>query len=723
MNIDSKPSNIQELFTMKQILLRLLVLAVFLASMAFMGCTHMATDTDKAIGIIATSEAFNSFKGEYENTPYYKRHKPKSIAVLPFQDLEQKSYSIDFEYENPAGIVRRGMYNHVASLPFKDLELYNTDKLLKNAGIKDVRKLEALIAENPQKLKSILGVDAAVSGHVTHFDRIFAGIYSQVAVGCEVKMWDLKTGNLLWRADHVSRAHAGGLSVSPIGLIVATVASVWNLRATEMLSQTDDLFREIISTIDLPESDRVAEVPPPRIDMFAAINTGSPFTVGKKVAFRLIGDPDCSAYVDLGDFKSGIELVPVSGGVKQALQTEVLEAIKKTYKDTGHTLTPELIDAVKQELASREIYEGSYTVEPNEQAYGMMAKGYLVSSAGTQGTAIDAAHFVDIDGLPPKAVKDIIAESLDNKIKLSWAPNPEDDLAGYEIWTSSTPLSGYSLLAKSEKYEAVIEDLSNFTRIYVQIRAVDKAANIGDFSKHIEAVPLPEPGLYNLPQPGPALGGIIAEKILLVADKNPYTVLSDLTIKPGGVLYLEPGVEILFAPDTALNVVGGDFLAYGKGNKPIHFAPQTSGSEPGSWQGVVLEGAERSVLRHVTIEGAATGLTINNCAPSIAALTVTRCSQAGLYLKDNAKPNITCSKFTGNQGQGAVVIEGEGLAPVIRNNVFENNNPFQVQSYTPLQIDLTGNYWGRSDPQADWFLGEIMWKPALAKPTVPCPIK
>ena len=708
---------------MKQILLRLLVLVVFLASMAFMGCTHMMTDTDKAIGIIATSEAFNSFKGEYENTAYYKRHKPKSIAVLPFQDLERKSYSIDFEYENPAGIVRRGMYNHVASLPFKDLELYNTDKLLKNAGIKDVRKLEALLAENPQKLKSILGVDAAVSGHVTHFDRIFAGIYSQVAVGCEVKMWDLKTGNLLWRADHVSRAHAGGLSVSPIGLIVATIASVWNLRATEILSQTDDLFREIISTIDLPESERVAEVPPPRIDMFAAINTGSPFTVGKKVAFRLIGDPDCSAYVDLGDFKSGIELAPVSGSVKQALQTEVLEAIKKTYKDTGHTLTPELIAAVKQELASREIYEGSYTVEPNEQAYGMMAKGYLVSSAGTQGTAIDAAHFVDIDGLPPKVVKDLIAESLDNKIKLSWAPNPEDDLAGYEIWTSSTPLSGYSLLTKSEKHEAVIEGLSNFTRIYVQVRAVDKAANIGDFSKHFEAVPLPEPGLYSLPQPGPALGGIIAEKILLVADKNPYTVLSDLTIKPGGVLYLEPGVEILFAPDTALKVVGGDFLAYGKGNKPIHFAPQTSGSEPGSWQGVVLEGAERSVLRHVTIEGAATGLTINNSAPSIAAVTVTRCSQAGLYLKDNAKPNITCSKFTSNEGQGAIVIEGEGLAPVIRNNVFENNNPFQVQSYTPLQIDLTGNYWGRSDPQEDWFLGEIMWKPALAKPTVPCPIK
>ncbi|MEE8430312.1 MAG: GNA1162 family protein [Candidatus Desulfatibia sp.] len=708
---------------MKQILLRLLVLMVFLASAAFMGCAAVDISTDQAIGIIATSEAFKSFKGEFENTEYYKKRKPKSLAVLPFKGLDAKSYSIDFESENPAGVVRRGMYNHIASLPFRDLELYNTDKLLKNAGFKDIRKIEAVIAENPKKLKSILGVDAVITGRVTHFDRIFVGIYSQISVGVEVKMWDLKTGNLLWRAKHVSRAHAGGLSVSPIGLVIATVAAVWNLRATEMMSQTDDLFREIISTIDLPESERVAQVPPPRIDMFAAMNTGKPFTIGKKVAFRLIGDPNNSAYVDLGDFKSGIELAPVSGNVKQALQTEVLEAIKKTYKDTGHTLTPELLAAVKEELASREIYEGTYTVEPGEQAYGMMAKGYLVSPAGTQGTALDAANILDIDGLPPQPATGLTAESLDNKIKLSWSLNPEEDLTGYEIWLSSTPLSGYSLVAESEKNEAIIEDLPNFTRIYVQVRAFDKAANAGDFSKHIEAVPLPEPGLYDLPQPGPALSGVIAEKILLVADKNPYTVLSDLTITSGGVLYIEPGVKILFAPDTALKVVGGDFLAYGMVNKPIHFAPQTSASEPGSWQGVVLEGAKRSVLRHVTIEGAATGLTIDNSAPSIIYATITNSSQAGLYLKDNAKPNISCSKFADNEGQGAIVIEGEGLAPVIRNNVFKDNNPFQVQSYTPLEIDLTGNYWGRSDPDADWFLGEVVWKPALAKPTVPCPTK
>lgn len=53
-----------------------------------------------------------------------------------------------------------------------------------------------------------------------------------------------------------------------------------------------------------------------------------PFTAGIKVAIRLIGDPDCSAYVDLGDFKCNITLAPVNENVTHTLQKEVL--IKKS---------------------------------------------------------------------------------------------------------------------------------------------------------------------------------------------------------------------------------------------------------------------------------------------------------------------------------------------------------------------------------------------------------
>jgi hypothetical protein len=89
----------------------------------------------------------------------------------------------------------------------------------------------------------------------------------------------------------------------------------------------------------------------------------------------------------------------------------------------------------------------------------------------------------------------------------------------------------------------------------------------------------------------------------------------------------------------------------------------------------------------------------------------------------NAAPNISCARLYANEGQGALVIEGEGAAPIIRNSIFQDNQPFEVQSYTPIQIDLSGNYWGSAGPDADRFLGEIVWHPALGQPPQACMLK
>ena len=65
----------------------LLMMALFLS-----GCATVGTEVGAPF-IFATSEAFSRFQGEYENTTYFKRHKPTSVAVLPFVGVEDKSYS------------------------------------------------------------------------------------------------------------------------------------------------------------------------------------------------------------------------------------------------------------------------------------------------------------------------------------------------------------------------------------------------------------------------------------------------------------------------------------------------------------------------------------------------------------------------------------------------------------------------------------------------------
>ena len=693
--------------------------AVLLSLLGFSGCVHY--QGEGAVGtIIATSEAFKSFDGEYENTLFFKDHKPDAIAVLPFSSSEEKLFTAEDRIGSPEDIVRKGLYNHISSLPFKDLEIFTTDNRLLNAGVQSSKALDRLVAENPGKLKSILGVDAAITGRVTHFDKIFAGLYSQVAVGCEVKMWDLETGHLLWRAKHVSRAHAGGISLNPVGLLLSAVASAWNLRDTELLSQTDELFREIVSTIELPPSMQKTVKSKVAIDLFAVMNAEKPFTAGKDISFRLIGDPGCSAYVDLGDYKNAIDLSPLPPLEKERMKSEIMASLQRRQEATAQQLSREMRADLEKGFAAREIYEGVYTVSPGEERYALTAKAFLVNAFGDQAFKLDLVHRIDIDAKPPAAVANLSFESLDRKVRLQWPANTEMDLAGYEIWTSTSPLSGFAFLKTSEKADVYLEDLVNFERLYVRIRATDRADNKGAFSAVVEAVPLPEQGLYDLPQPGPVLDGAISGSILLVRGKSPYHVPSEITIKAGARLVAAPGVEIRFSPNAALVVAGGSFMAYGRKDLPVRLLPSAFQAQPGAWRGLILDHASHTVLNHIAIEKAQNGITIVNSSPEIFGATIQSCSQAGFFLRENAKPNITCSELISNQGQGAMVIEGAGIAPMVHNNTFIGNTPFQIQSYTPLEVDVTNNFWGRPVPDETMFLGRIVWDPFLTAPPETC---
>ena len=683
------------------------------------GCAHWVGEgSDTAI--VATSEAFKQFSGEYENTGYFKKNKPTTIAVLPFSYSEKDHYQIDDSPSQNSGIVRRGMYNHLASLPFRDQEIYDTDRRLKTAALYDIRDIQRLIAEAPQQLKRVLDVDAVVSGDVTHFDRYFFGLYSQVAVGCEVKMWDLSSGQLLWRAKQVSRAHGGGVSISPTGLVMSAIAAMWNLRESELYSQTDDLFREMVSTIDAPQSGLASRPVPPRIDLFAALNSHRPLTAGQRVAFRLVGDPNCRAFVELPGIQSTIALQPLPAERQSRLGEDALAAVRRQFEAAGDTFDADLQQAVQSMLKTRQVYEGLYTIGPNQQGYGIYATVRLVNPAGHEAKAIDPVNAIDIDSLPPGTPHGAIAQPLDKRIHVRWTPNVDNDLVGYEVWTSATPLSGFELAQRTEQTEAILEDQTNFSKVYVKVRAVDRASNTGAFSEPIKARALPNPKLQDFQKPGPVLGGVLASNALLVADKNPYTITDTLRVVTGGMLAIAPGVRLVFSPGAALEVDGGDLMAYGDQQQHIYFVARNGKSRAGSWPGIVLKNSAKSLMQYAVISNAVTGVMVFNSAPHIDHVTVEKTSQAGLVLGNRARPMITCSVISDNSGQGGIILEGEGLSPVFEDNVFRDNDPFHVQNYTPIRIDLTRNYWGVSEPSPDWFLGDVIWRPFLRTPPHRC---
>ncbi|THB68699.1 MAG: hypothetical protein D6E12_06070, partial [Desulfovibrio sp.] len=337
-------------------------------------------------GQVAT-DGFRFFNGEYEVTAEMKNTPPASIAVLPL--TEEDEWSVTPGDRTPRDIVRRALYNHLAYLPFRDLELTEVDRRLAEAGLSNPAELRTVAMSDPARLKDVLGVDAVVLGRVTDFDRLYLGLYSEVRVGCSLYMVSLHSGNTLWRVEHETASSAAGVPIDPIGLAVTALSTLWNLREGEFLTQTDDLFREITSTLEreLDPALIAQGPPPPKIDLFTCLNADRPFKAGDDISFRMVGDPGCTASVALPGHAENITLLPVSEAVKAEIWEQTLGLVQDQYVETGHSPTPDMLEAIREELHSREIYQGVYTVAPGENAENLVAEAFLEQPGGTRAEA------------------------------------------------------------------------------------------------------------------------------------------------------------------------------------------------------------------------------------------------------------------------------------------------------------------------------------------------
>lgn len=170
------------------------------------------------------------------------RNPPKSIAILPFGN-QTDSEDID-------EIVRSTFYSHLSTQPYKDIELYEVDRKLKRFNLIDYGKLSDVSAK---RLGRILHCDAVVVGEVTEFQKVYAGIYSQMAVGASITLWDTRTGKKIWSDEHVTRSHEGGIPLAITDLAMIGIRSGMNLTESEKIKTVDELSRHFTSRIPIPD--------------------------------------------------------------------------------------------------------------------------------------------------------------------------------------------------------------------------------------------------------------------------------------------------------------------------------------------------------------------------------------------------------------------------------------------------------------------------------------
>jgi tetratricopeptide (TPR) repeat protein len=169
----------------------------------------------------------------------YKTNPPNCVAVLPFETaLEDTDKTISVDQTE---MVRRAFYAHLAPQGKRDIELPRVNFVLS--------KMSQVEQANLMMVGEQLNCGTVVQGKITEYGKTFYGLYSNVAVGANLKLVRAADGVILWEGSHVAQSHGGSVPLSPIGLAMSIYHASNNVREEQILRIIDDLARRLVSTI------------------------------------------------------------------------------------------------------------------------------------------------------------------------------------------------------------------------------------------------------------------------------------------------------------------------------------------------------------------------------------------------------------------------------------------------------------------------------------------
>lgn len=183
-------------------------------------------------------------------------------------------------------------------------------------------------------------------------------------------------------------------------------------------------------------------------------------------------------------------------------------------------------------------------------------------------------------------------------------------------------------------------------------------------------------------------GNLNAWTTLSLAD-SPFWVTGDISFT-AGTHYIEPGVNILFSPNTGLEIGQANMTFDGTLANPIILTSYSA--EAGLWNGVYFntnsDASVASVLNYVTIEKAGAGsrnanlYCLSTNEPQINNSTFSMAVGNGVWLNDSDL-SIESTEFSGNTENGCYI---QNSSPSFSNTAFISNENAGI-----YLVDLTSN--------------------------------
>ncbi|MBZ0269035.1 FG-GAP-like repeat-containing protein, partial [bacterium] len=236
---------------------------------------------------------------------------------------------------------------------------------------------------------------------------------------------------------------------------------------------------------------RAGQIAP--VDLFLTASAGGPWTLDTPLVFA---GPELIALLGTVD-DSGTP--PTSGNGNGVAEPGETVRWTATARNRGNGAAP----AVTGTLAGG----AAIAITDGADAYGAIASG--AQSSGTDGyvfTLLDSTAtsvtvtltdslgrgvVQSIDFVPPAAPLDLASTSTEDAITLTWPPSPEGDLAGYRVYRSAVPGSGYALASPDELLRSgsrfVDQGLPLHSTFYYVTTAVDSSGNESPLSAEWKA--------------------------------------------------------------------------------------------------------------------------------------------------------------------------------------------------------------------------------------------
>ena len=571
---------------------------------------------------------------------------PTSVAVLPFMNKT----SSDFAYT----VVRRTMFNHFSSKNYRMLHWQDVDRRLALAGVDTA---EEASMKTVAELTQILGVDGLLFGNITHYNKTFAGIASAISVGVELRFAnaDDKT---LWEVKNVQRSFAGGVSTSPIGIIMNALVAAKHLHGDINLYRTaEDLGRELAAA--MPEPSSLAGKTLPVILDVVHSGVGQTLKYGDTLEVGLRGDP-------------GLTAAAVVDGIG-------------------------VIDLVEVEKGE---YVGKRTLDKALNVSDQSVTGHLQGADGQMVSWVSPYGLLNIDNLAPNRVTNLAAESRDGALFVSWRPPSDRDIAGYQVALAASETGTAGAATRVANATHTIGDLSNFKAVHVVVSALDHAGNVGK-EVRLTAAAAPDARYATAAAAASVLPSIINGVMKLTAAGSPYRLRTPIRVATDGVLMVEPGVRLIVSPKARLTVQG-ELLMYGSANSPI---VATDENDQGFNEFLVLQTTQPVHIAGLQVSGAGVPIAITAGTPLISDCTLADSFNA-LTISGSARPTIRNCEISGASTSG-VIVSGQAQ-PLFEGNQFRNNSPFHIQNSSTYQINAAGNTW-QPEASAMTVLGNVTY--------------